>query len=188
MIESPSRDTLFSLTNHEVFIVTAGNQGRENGQIATWILPASLAPGSPRVVAILSPSNFTHSLIEASGRFVINLLADDQDELVPLFGLVSGREIDKFDSLDIGRTASGLPVIPGTCGWAECAIVAMIDSGDRRIYLSDVVEQAVFANKIPLRKREAFAKQSTEIVALLREKQRLDGIRDEILIRRFGHH
>lgn len=188
MSDALAPGSLFSLTNHDIFIVTARHRGRENGQIATWIMPASLAPTSPRVVAVLSPENFTHKLIEASGRFTLNMLAEDQANLVPLFGLVSGTEIDKFDGLDLGRTRSGLPLIPDTCGWAECAIVAMIDSGDRRIYLADILEQEVRPNKLPLRKAEAFARQPADILALLKEKQRIDGHRDEHLIKHLGHH
>ncbi|MBL0175016.1 MAG: flavin reductase [Ignavibacteria bacterium] len=170
-----------------MFVITARHQHRENGQIATWIVPATLVPDSPRVVTVLSPRNFTHSLIENSGRFVINMLADEQADLVPLFGLVSGNEIDKFDGLEIGRTATGLPVLPGTCGWAECAIIAMIDSGDRRIYLADVVEQRVNPGKVPLRKADAFSRQPADILRLLQEKHRLDGIKDALLQKKFGH-
>ena len=170
-----------------MFVITARHQHRENGQIATWIVPATLVPDSPRVVTVLSPRNFTHSLIENSGRFVINMLADEQADLVPLFGLVSGNEIDKFDGLAIGRTATGLPFLPGICGWAECAIIAMIDSGDRRIYLADVVEQRVNPGKVPLRKADAFSRQPADILRLLQEKHRLDGIKDALLQKKFGH-
>jgi flavin reductase (DIM6/NTAB) family NADH-FMN oxidoreductase RutF len=177
--------SVFSLTNHELFIVTARHGTRENGQIATWIMPASLTPSCPRIVAAISPCNFTHSLIEPSGRFALNMLAEDQADLVPLFGLVTGTEIDKFDGMELGRSASGLPLIPASCGWAECVIVGLIDSGDRRVYLADIVEQRVTPGKVPLRKNEAFARQSPDIRRLLEEKHRTDGIRDETLIKRF---
>jgi flavin reductase (DIM6/NTAB) family NADH-FMN oxidoreductase RutF len=186
MGEQPYPGSIFSLTNHEMFVVTARHQLRENGQIATWIVPATLVPDTPRIVAVLSPRNFTHTLIENSGRFVVNMLADEQSDLVPLFGLVSGNEIDKFDGLDIRRTSSGLPVLPDTCGWAECVIITMIDSGDRRIYLADIVEQHLHPGKTPLRKTEAFSHQPPDIRHLLKEKHRLDGIRDTLLQKKFG--
>jgi flavin reductase (DIM6/NTAB) family NADH-FMN oxidoreductase RutF len=177
--------SILSLTNHELYIVTAAHEGVENGQIATWIMPSTLVRERPRIVAVFSPQNLTHRLIEASGRFVLNMLAVEQINLVPLFGLVSGRDFDKFDGMIIERTASGLPVIPDTCGWAECVIVASNDGGDRKVYIADVVEQKVRSDKLPLRKNEAFALLPADLRHLLEEKHTRDGERDVGLIRSF---
>ncbi len=176
--------SIFSMTDHELYVVTARDGARENGQIATWIMPATLVPDAPRVVAVLSPMNMTHELIARSGRFVLNMLSVDQSEFVPLFGLVSGREIDKLHDMLLDRTSSGLPVLPGTCGWAECVIAASIDAGDRMVYVADIVEQQAYPGMRPLRKREAFARQSEDIRALLERKHTLDGERDRALIKR----
>ncbi|MBI5645442.1 MAG: flavin reductase [Ignavibacteriae bacterium] len=183
-LNAANPSSIFSMTDHELYVVTARDGSRENGQIATWIMPATLVPESPRVVAVLSPMNMTHELIERSGRFVLNMLSIDQSEFVPLFGLVSGREIDKLHSMLLERTSSGLPVLPGTCGWAECVIAASIDAGDRMVYVADVVEQQAHPGMRPLRKREAFARQSEDIRALLERKHQLDGERDRALIKR----
>ena len=118
-----------------------------------------------------------------SGRFVVNMLAEDQFELVPHFGLYSGREKNKFEGLDTTMTGHGVPVLTNTCGWAECDIIGEINGGDRMIYLADVVNHFVDPSRRPLRKREAFARLSPDIRALLEEKQRLDGIRDAGLIK-----
>jgi flavin reductase (DIM6/NTAB) family NADH-FMN oxidoreductase RutF len=176
--------SIFSLTNHELYIVTAAHDGAENGQIATWIMPATLARDLPRVAAILSQQNHTHALIASSGRFLLNMLADNQVDLVPMFGLVSGRDFDKFDELLVERTASGLPIIPGTCGWAECVIVSSHDLGDRVLHIADVVDQRVTPERSPLRKDDAFARLPADFRHLLEEKHVRDGDRDSGLIRR----
>ena len=180
-------DSIFSLSNHEICILTARDGERFSGQIATWILPATLVPDHQRVLAVLSPANHTEALIRASGRFVVNLLASDQYDLVPLFGLVSSRDIDKFDGMSLQYSRNGLPLIPDTCGWAECITVATLDGGDRMVYLADVVEQYVNPAKTPLRKIEAYAKQSPDILALLEEKNRKDGERDRASMKLFDH-
>lgn len=179
--------SLFSLTNHEIYVITARHDGRDNGQVATWIMPATLVPDRARVVAVISPQNFTHDLIAASGRFAINLLSDAQADLLPRFGLRSGRDTDKFDGLSFGRTSTGIAVLDGVCGWAECRIVASIDSGDRRIYLADVIEQEIARGRTPLRKQEAFAAQPGDIRAALEKKHRVDGERDRALMTVFEH-
>lgn len=177
--------SIFSLTNHELFVVTAAHEERDNGQIATWIVPATLVPSRQRVVAVLSRMNFTHELISASGRFAINLLATGQEALVPLFGLYSGRDRDKFENIERYRTSRGLPVLMDTCGWAECVVRESIDAGDRMIYLADIEEQLLRFGKQPLRKYDAFALLPDEIRLQLEEKHRLDAVRDIPLQKRY---
>lgn len=177
--------SIFSLTDHEIYVVTARHEGRDSGQVATWILPATLVPDRPRVAIVLSPRNFTHGLIAASGRFVLNLLAEEQHALVPLFGLHSTRDIDKFADIQVERTSSGIAVLPGSCGWAECDIVSSMDLGDRIVYAADVVEQRVRPGAVPLRKRAAFALQPEDVRLRLEEKHRVDGARDCAFMKRF---
>ena len=176
---------MFSSTNHEIRVLTARHDGRENGQVATWIMPATLVPDRPRVAAVLSPQNFTHELIRESGRFVLHLLSSEQHALLPLFGASTGREVNKFEGLDISRSASGIPVIEGCCGWAECRITRSMDLGDRVVYAAEILEQQLFPGREPLRKKEAFAAQPEHIRKQLEEKHRVDGERDRGFLRTF---
>ena len=178
--------SIFSLTNHELYVVTAAHNGKENGQIASWIFPATLVAGTPRLVAVLSPMNFTYQLIRESRRFTVQLLSANQDDLVPRFGLLTGKSIDKFRGLSLQRTASGLPLLEGTCGWIECTIIDEIDSGDRMIVLAEVVEQQVYPDKYPLRKLDAFMKLPVEIRMDLMQKATRDGERDAALMKMFN--
>jgi flavin reductase len=182
----PTQASMFSLTDHEIYVVTARHAERTNGQIATWILPGTLVPDRPRLVAVLSPMNFTHGLITASGIFAVSMLAHDQHALVPHFGLHSGRHRDKLAGIDTVDTPSGIPVIAGSCGWAECVIRQEIDGGDRFIYLADVTAQHADPSRAPLRRAAAFAAQPDDVRELLTGKQRIDGERDRELMRMFG--
>ena len=174
--------SILALLDPEVYVVTAGHAGRENGLVVTWISPARLGSERARLVAVISPHSFSHDLIRASGRFGVNLLAEGQHELVPRFGLRSGRDGDKFMGLDLRHTASGLPILPDTCGFAECRIVDAIDSRDRIVYLAEVVEQRVHAAKTPLRLSDAFAALPADVVRALDEKRQRDAERDRGLI------
>ena len=177
--------SIFSLTDHEIFVVTARHGEQESGQVATWIMPATLVSDVPRIVAVISPQNFTHGLIEASGRFVINMLAEAQHEFVPLFGLYSSRDRNKFEGLELDRSPAGIPVIRNTCGWAECSILESIDTGDRRIYYAEVTAQQTGPANVPLRKQMAFAMLPAEVRLALEQKHRTDGLRDRELLRRY---
>ncbi|MBE0643476.1 MAG: flavin reductase [Bacteroidetes bacterium] len=177
--------SIFSLTDHEIYVVTARSDGRDSGQIATWIMPATLVPDHPRVAVVISSQNFTHGLLAVSGRFVLNLLSDEQHALLPLFGLYSSRDYDKFAGMEVRRSPEGIAVLPGTCGWAECRVVSQLDLGDRIIYVADVTAQEIASGRRPLRKKEAFALQPAEVRAQLEEKHRTDGARDRVFMKQF---
>jgi flavin reductase (DIM6/NTAB) family NADH-FMN oxidoreductase RutF len=174
-------DSFFSLTNHELYVLTARQGDRMSGQIATWILPCTLAPSKGRLVAIISPLNYTHELMAATGRFTVQMLAHDQAHLVPRFGLQSGRDTNKFEGLDPDFTPSGLPLLRGTCGWAECVIRSAVDTGDRRVYVADIIAEHREPGKLPLRKDAAFAAQPPDILRRLAEKALVDGSKSEEL-------
>jgi flavin reductase (DIM6/NTAB) family NADH-FMN oxidoreductase RutF len=178
--------SIFSLTNHELHLVTARLGERTGGQIASWVLPATLVPERPRVVVLFSPANHTHELVRGSGRFALNLLAEGQEGLVSRFGLHSGRELDKLAGLPLlPPSPAGLPLLEGTCGWAECAILETLDGGDRIVTLAEVTAEALHPGRRPLRKLEALARLPAAEAAALREKAIRDGDRDRGWIRSF---
>ncbi len=175
---------LLAQVDHEVFLLTARHEQRESGMIITWILPATLVPDRPRVIIVPSPCNFTHELMRASRRFLVHLLAEDQAELLPRFGLYSGRDRNKFEGMKLERTKTGLPIIPNCCGWIECQIISEQDLGDRIVTVADVIDQFVDPSRKPLSKSAAFARQPAAIQQALWEKRLRDGERDKKLIRK----
>jgi flavin reductase (DIM6/NTAB) family NADH-FMN oxidoreductase RutF len=177
--------SLFGQTDHEIYLITASDAGQENGMIATWLMPATLVPDRPRLVAAISVANVTHRMIDKSRRFCVQLLAEDQLDLVPRFGLFSARERDKLAGLDLGRSPAGLPLIQGICAYADCAVVDQMESGDRTVFLADMTFQDYVNNKAPLRKRAAFSRLPAKTVMALLEKRLQDGERDAKLIKRF---
>jgi len=177
---------MFQHTNHDVFLVTARAGDRVSGQILTWALPVTLVPDSHRAVVVMSPLNFTHTLIRETGRFVLHLLSAEQLEYLPRFGLSSSQDVDKFAGMPLRQTRSGLPVIEGTCGWIEMRIVDRLDSGDRIVYLCDALEIGEEPPRPPLRLKDAFARLPPEVVAALADKRARDGDRDRQWLKDFG--
>ncbi|MCG9891751.1 MAG: flavin reductase family protein [Thermosynechococcaceae cyanobacterium MS004] len=166
--------SIFSLTNPEIYVVTAAYEGQRGGQVATWVTLAAIIPEQLRVIVIISPRNFTYRLMQQSGAFVLNLLAEGQQDWLPLFGLQSMHEVNKFSDIPAQTTESGIPILPETCGWALCETLQTFDLGDRVVFLADVVAQEVTGARQPLRRIEATAALSPEINAQLVAKRLLD--------------
>ena len=166
--------SIFNLTNPEIYVITAAHDGLMSGQITTWVTSGSLVPEHLRVVTVISPRNFTFALIQRSQRFVVNLLGEGQQDWLPLFGLQSTREIHKFDGILTNMTANGIPVLPETCGWAECQIVQGVDLGDRHVLIADVLHHQLHESRKPLRRVEAMAALPSEVGQALAQKRVLD--------------
>jgi flavin reductase (DIM6/NTAB) family NADH-FMN oxidoreductase RutF len=182
MNDTPS-ESIFHLTNHEIYVITAADQEHISGQVATWVMLTTLVPDRMRVIASISPQNFTCGLIQASQRFVVNLLSQEQAPWLPRFGLHSSRTHHKFEGLAIEFTTNGIPILPGTCGWVECHVGQQVDTGDRIIYIADVVAQAFYPGRSPLRKQDAFAALPPEQLAALTQKRHQDANRDRDLMK-----
>ena len=45
-----------------------------------------------------------------------------------------------FEKVKTVRSASGLPVVDGGAGWIECRTLDIMDRGDHRIALAEVVD------------------------------------------------
>lgn len=170
--------SLFSLTNHEVYLVTSRVGDKQSGFIATWVLPASLLEGYPRLLIAVSVMNYSYELIEQSGRFVLHMLAEGQEKYLPDFGLFSGREKDKFTPWKQDFDFSGwAPALKQSCGQIKAKVVRKIELGERVIYIADVLDQITYQDRLPLRKREAFQKLPYDIQIKMKNKQRDDGVR-----------
>jgi len=116
--------------------------GVENGS------PVGLAIGSfgsvsldpPLVMFCPGKSSNSWPVIEASGSFCVNVLADDQAALSSLF---AGRDPDKFAGVAWSTRATGSPVIDGCLAWIDCTIETVHEGGDHWIVLGRVADLGV---------------------------------------------
>ena len=166
--------SIFNLTNPELYVITAAHGGQVSGQITTWVTLGSMVPEHLRIVTVISPRNFTFVLIQQSRHFVVNLLAQGQQDWLPLFGLQSTREVNKFNGILTDTTANGIPILPNTCGWAECRTVQEVDLGDRTILIADVLTHQVDASRKPLCREAAIAALPPAVGQALAQKRLLD--------------
>jgi flavin reductase (DIM6/NTAB) family NADH-FMN oxidoreductase RutF len=176
---------IFQLVDHEIFVISTRHEQKINGQIATWIIKASLAPEPLRIMAVISPFNYTYQLIKKSKIFTVQLLTTSQIDLVPLFGLKSGKDINKFEGLKFYDSKSGLPVLEDICGFVECKTVQEIELGDRIILIADVFHSDFFKEKTPLLKSFVLRNSNKEIQNQLQNKMLQDGLRDQKLMKLF---
>lgn len=98
----------------------------------------------PVLVSIsVMQTSTSYPRIRESGQFVVNFLAEHQEELSNQFAR-SGT--DKWRSIAWKPSPSGLPTLTGGLGWVECRIWHEYSAGDHLIVLGEVT--AVSASDI----------------------------------------
>jgi flavin reductase (DIM6/NTAB) family NADH-FMN oxidoreductase RutF len=136
--------------DRELWLITARAGNRRSGLIATYVSRASLVPSLPRMAVGLAKHHFTHELIQASGSFCMHLTDEQHIELVWRFGIRSGREIDKLQGLATFDSACGSPILKEAVAWVDCRVEAQMDTGDRTLFLAEVLDAQIDRDAVPL--------------------------------------
>ena len=137
---------VFHLYDPPLWLVTAAHAGRRGGLIATSAVRASIVAERPRMLIAIARHHHSWGLIEGSGRFALQLLAQSDLDTVWRFALRSGHEGDKFAGLPDATTPDGNPLCPGSLAWLDCRVEDSMNIGDRSVYLAQVTAGAVSAS------------------------------------------
>lgn len=144
----PSTDptTMRSVLGHfpsGVTIVTGVVDGEPAGFTCQSFSSLSLDP--PLVLILPGRNSSSWPKIESTGRFCVNVLAEDQGELSTQFAK-SGT--DKFAGVEWSPApASGSPILAGATAWIDCTLDASHDGGDHLIVVGAV--QALETAELP---------------------------------------
>jgi len=119
-------------------IVSLREDGLPNVMVAAWHTPVSVNP--PILAVAIAPGRFTHTLIERSGEFTVNI---PDLPLLPKVRLAGSRSGAAFDKSRLFRYVPAAkvkaPVIGEAIGSIECRLNRLIGVGDHSIILGDVV-------------------------------------------------
>lgn len=114
--------------------------GGPNAQICVSVFGASIVPERPRLLVILSNTNYTTGLVSGAGTLSVSVLAESQAELLEPLGLRSGRDGPKLGGLRYELTAAGDPIFPEGAGWVAGEVLEAFSLGDSTAFLAAVIE------------------------------------------------
>ncbi len=173
-MEESNRGNLLSYFWTPMVAVGCSTDGIPNAQISVSVFGAGVVPDQPRLLVVLYKSNYTHDLVLAKRDFSLSLLSEDQAELIPKLGFVSGRDQHKLDGLDFELSERGNPVFHGSVGWLECSVIEHFDWGDSTAFLSAVRTNQRLSEVSPM----VWSKVRRELPATVREEWDLKISRD----------
>ncbi len=179
---------LLALIDRALWVVTAAAGERRGGLVATFVSEASIVPSMPRVLVGIGRRHHTRALIEESGTMALHLLGREQVEWGWRFGLQSGRDANKFEGLNVRSGVTGSPILPEAIGWLECRVENRMATGDRTIYLAEVVDAHVTCGVSPLTFRQFLELTPPEKLERLRQLMAQDRAADAKAIREWREH
>lgn len=116
-----------------VTVITAAGEDRPVGFACQSFSALSLDP--PLVLFCPGRNSRSWPLIERSGHFCVNVLADAQREVSTVFGKGGA---DKFADVGWSPAPSGSPVLDDVVTWVDCAIETVHEAGDHLVVIGRV--------------------------------------------------
>jgi 3-hydroxy-9,10-secoandrosta-1,3,5(10)-triene-9,17-dione monooxygenase reductase component len=87
----------------------------------------------------------TLPIVREAGRFAVNVLAADQEQLAGVFASKL-PETEKLEGVR-HRLEHGVPVIEGALAWATCELNELIAGGDHTIAIGRVISMGLGAGE-----------------------------------------
>ncbi|OGF45961.1 MAG: flavin reductase [Candidatus Firestonebacteria bacterium RIFOXYC2_FULL_39_67] len=129
--------------NYGLYIVSAKNGGKFNGQIVNTVFQVTSEP--PSVAICINKNNLTYGYIDKDKAFSVSVLEKETPMIyIGKFGFKSGKDIDKFVDTKyiIGKT--GVPVvIDWSLAYFECEVISQTDAGTHAIFIGKVVNEGI---------------------------------------------
>ena len=136
--------------SYGVFMLGSRAGERKNGCITNTCMQVASNP--TRVACAVINANYTCELIKESGYFTLSILDRSVSyETIRYFGMQSGRDVDKLDSLPLPEDLNGIPYM----GWSACAVLSLKvvssqDLGSHTLFVAEVVDGKVLSDEEPL--------------------------------------
>ena len=94
----------------------------------------------------IRPSRFSHGLIRQNGEFVINVAPSKLVRSVDRAGVITGKDIDKFEASGLRRTPSvavSCPTVADCPIALECKVTDVVSLGTHDMFIADIVAVTV---------------------------------------------
>jgi 4-hydroxyphenylacetate 3-hydroxylase, reductase component len=125
-------------------LTTRDPRGRPFGMTASSVASVSLEP--PLLLVSVSRQHDMHAALQAARRFVLNVLAADQEAISRRF---AAEHPDRFEGIGFRDSKHGLPVLEGVLASIECEKQAEAPGGDHTVFFGLVTGGAV-TDRAPL--------------------------------------
>jgi len=137
---------------HTVLVSCVGKNGKPNIITLAWAMPTSVNP--PLIAISIAPKRHSHTLIEETKEFVVNVPTMKILKETLFCGRRSGRNYDKFKETGLTPLPANKvkpPIIKECAAHLECKLHSQFTTGDHTIFIGKIIEayadREVFTDK-----------------------------------------
>jgi flavin reductase (DIM6/NTAB) family NADH-FMN oxidoreductase RutF len=142
---------------HTVLVSCSGKAGKPNITTLAWAMPTSINP--PLLAISLAPTCHSHTLIDESGEFIVNIPTLETLQAVYACGSLTGRSFDKFKKTNLTPMPAKkvkAPAIRECIAHLECSVDSKFTTGDHTVFVGKILEayadMGVFTESYDLKK------------------------------------
>ena len=142
---------------HTVLVSCFGKAGKPNITTVAWAMPTSIKP--PLLAISLAPTRHSHTLIEESGEFIVNIPTLEILQAVYACGSLTGRSFEKFKKTNLTQMPAKkvkAPAIRECIAHLECEVDGQFTTGDHTVFVGKILEAyadiGVFTERYELKK------------------------------------
>ncbi len=152
IIDQPDKDKAIRQALYRIsyglYIISTHFEGRDNGQCANTCFQITSDPA--RLAIGINKQNFTHELIQKSGKFGVSVLNQTGQDHARRFGYKSGRDTDKFKGLAVHRGESGVLLLDDALVTMQATVLSQMDAGTHTLFLADVTSGEILQEGDPM--------------------------------------
>jgi flavin reductase (DIM6/NTAB) family NADH-FMN oxidoreductase RutF/rubredoxin len=122
-----------------LYVVCSREEDKFNGQIANTLFQVCSEP--PVIAVAINRQNLTHEFITKSKVFTGSILSQEAPlPFIGNFGFKSGRQFDKFKSLQYKLGETSVPIVlDHTVAYLEAKVLNQIEVGTHTVFLGEIV-------------------------------------------------
>lgn len=132
--------------SYGVYVVSTMCQDKSTGCIANSLIQVT----HDTIAVSINHINYTNECINNCGKFAISVLGVDvDDDVIPIFGFRTGREVSKFDGFKT-KNIRGIDVLEDSVAYILCDVIDKMETETHTIFLGRIIDGEKLKNDIPM--------------------------------------
>lgn len=133
-------NSAFFKLSYGLFVVTAHEEGKDNGCITNTVVQQTTTPN--RISVTINKNNYTHDMIMRTGVFNVSVLSEEAKfDVFKNWGFQSGKNVDKTLGITFFRLDNGVIYVIDGVNAVICAKVEQtIDLGTHTLFIAEVTD------------------------------------------------
>lgn len=136
------KKTALRMIPYGLYVLTGrAPDGRIAAATVNWVTQVAFEP--PLVVVGVKVGSGPHEIIQAAGKFVLNILGKGQQAAAYAFFKTVMPEGNTIGGEPFRIGSAGAPILERAPAYVECSLVETLEKGDHSIFVGEVIDAGV---------------------------------------------